>query len=104
MTNTGRALDSAARARAEAVSAAIRARGKSEVHHEHTREVVRQDIPAEIIDLIRQIAKRQADVEARVAALETAVAMLTSARTDEQVAELRGILADLAREARRAVA
>lgn len=79
---------------------------RAEIHHEHTREVVRQDIPAEIIDLIRQIAKRQADVEARVAALETAVAMLTSARTDEQVKLLTDIVADLMREARqvRAVA
>lgn len=73
-----------------------------ETHHEHTREVIRQDIPQDVVDLIRAMARRQSELEARVAGLETAVALMSSARLDEQVGDLRAALAALARDAARA--
>lgn len=98
MTTTG--LDDAARARALAVTEGVKKR--LEVRHEHTREVVRQDIPQDVVDLIRAMAKRQSELEARVASLETAVALMSSSKLDEQVGDLRAALAALARDAARA--
>lgn len=98
MTTIG--LDDAARARALAVTEGVKKR--LEVRHEHTREVVRQDIPQDVIDLIRAMAKRQSELEARVASLETAVALMSSAKLDEQVRDLQAIILRLAVEAEKA--
>lgn len=80
MTNTGRPLDDLAKTRAEAVAAAIRSRGLREVRNEHTREVVRQDLPEELRALILENAQtatlqtiKIADLEHRIADLERAL-------------------------------
>lgn len=96
MTPTGH------RDRAAIIAEHIRNRGRITEHVEHTKEIVRQDLPQDVIDLIRAMARRQSDLEARVAALETAVALMSSAKLDEQVGDLRAALAALARDAARA--
>lgn len=80
MTSIGRPLDDLAKSKAEAVAAAIRSRGLREVRNEHTREVVRQDLPEELRALIienAQVATQQtlqiADLTRRVADLERAM-------------------------------
>lgn len=98
MTTIG--LDDAAHARALAVTEGVKKR--LEVRHEHTREIVRQDIPQDVVDLIRAMAKRQSELEARVAALETAVALMSSAKLDEKVSDLKAVVLLLAEEAARA--
>lgn len=95
MTTIG--LDDAARARALAVTEGVKKR--LEVRHEHTREIVRQDIPQDVVDLIRAMAKRQSELEARVASLETAVALMSSAKLDERIADLQSVIRLLAIEA-----
>ena len=72
MMHTGR--DDLARQRAEAVAAAIAARGLRETRSEHTREVVRTDLPDDIKALILETG---ADVQAlrlEVATLRAALA------------------------------
>ena len=80
MTAIGRPLDDLAKQRAEAVAAAIRNRASKEVRSEHTREVVRQDLPEELRALILEnahVATQQtlkiADLERRVSDLERAL-------------------------------
>lgn len=70
-----------------------------EVRHEHTREVVRQELPQDVVDLIRAMARRQSDLDARVSGLETAVALMSSAKLDERVQDLQAIIRRLAVEA-----
>ena len=87
MTNTGRPLDGLAKSKAEAVAAAIRARGLREVRYEHTREVVRQDLPEELRALIIE--------NAQVATQQT----IKIAQLEHRIADLERALGDIARQA-----
>ena len=74
MTLTGQQLDELARQRAADVAAAIAARAMRDVHHEHTREIVRTDLPDDIKSLILEAV---ADVQAlrlEVATLRSVIA------------------------------
>jgi hypothetical protein len=51
MTATGLQLDATARARADAVTEAIRNRGR-DTRHEHTREIVRTELPDDVRTMI----------------------------------------------------
>lgn len=83
-------LDDAAHARAAAVAEAIRKRGL--VRAEHTREVVRQDLPDDIKAAFVEAVTAVATLQLKVAQLE--------ARTSD----LESLLAGLAREAQARVA
>jgi hypothetical protein len=76
----GQQLDDAARERAEAVAAAIRNRGREVVKHEHTEQVIRQEISEDVqrlfvegIAQMNAIALRLPTLEARISDLERAL-------------------------------
>ena len=82
MTAIGRAVDAAS-----AYTEAIKRRGLKEVRSEHTREVVRQDIPEELRTLILE--------NARVATQQT----IQIAELLNRVSDLERALGDIARQA-----
>lgn len=80
MQHTGRQLDDEARKRAEAVAAAIRNRGREVVKHEHTEQIVRQEISEDVQRLfvegvaqMNAVALKLPTLEARIADLEKAI-------------------------------
>lgn len=82
MTAIGRAVDAAS-----AYTEAIKRRGLKEVRSEHTREVVRQDLPEELRALIIE--------NAQVATQQT----LKIAQLEHRIADLERALGDIARQA-----
>lgn len=89
------ALDDTARARAEAVAAAIKNRGRTE---HHTREV-RQELPDDIRDLVIENSQVATKQTIEIAELKSQLASLGT-----RVASLERLISELAHEARRAVA
>lgn len=83
-------LDDLARQRAEAVAEAIRKRAVREVRAEHTKEVVRTDLPDDLKAAFVEAVTTVATLTLRVGQLEA------------RVADLESLLAGLAREARAA--
>ena len=84
MTAIGRAVDAAS-----AYTEAIKRRGLKEVRSEHTREVVRQDLPEELRQLILE--------NAQTATLQT----IKIAELEHRISDLERAVRDIAIEAKR---